>query len=235
MRIMIAVIAAAWLPLASCGGGGDYPVNENPQQSLLPPAAPPTAGPVSYDVLPCLTQNTGAGITLAQLVVPDTLTIDFTRPSEFPNGRALPDPVIDYILAMLFLDLQTQSIASFHRVPVNPPSNDRPFRPEFPYLAPPQGNPPIEAPGGTSFDFRTDPETAYATVDRTGFPALATALVSGPNRIAFNEDDAADDLTTNSRGTFKWVPEFEAGLTALTNALGDDIEALGLRLCARRR
>lgn len=235
MKLRPGIAAAAALALVSCGGGGEYPVNENPQQSVAQPPPSTSAAPASFDVLPCLTQNTGAGITTAQLVVPDALTIDFSRPSAFPNGRALPDPVIDIILAALFLDLQTQSAASFARVPVNPPANDRPFRSQFPFLAPPQGNPPVESPGGTNFNFRTDPETAYARVDRTGFPALATALVSSANRIPFNEDDSADDLSTNAQGTFKWVPEFEAGLVALTNALGDDIEALGFRLCARKR
>lgn len=227
-RALLAATAALWL--AACGGDGLPSVSE---PVVTPTPTPPTSGPPSYDVLGCFTQDV-AGFTVPQLVIPDVLTIDFSRPSSFPNGRALPDPVIDRILAALFLDLRVHSVNTFVNLPLNPTSNDRPFRAAFPYLAPPQGNPPIETPGGTNFDFRTDPPSAYVTVDRTGFPALATALVSLPQRNPFNDDTAADDLTTNADGTFKWVPEFRAGLTALTNALGDDLEALGLSLCARR-
>jgi hypothetical protein len=198
-----------------------------------PPTATP-ATPASYDVTPCLFQNTGGGITVAQLVNPDVLTIDFSRASSFPNGRALPDSVVDRTLAMLFLDLKFHSIDTFVNLPLNPPANDRPFLAAFPYLAPPQGSPPVEVPGGSNFNFRTDAPSAYTRVDRTGFPALATALVSLPKREAFNDGSAADDLTASPEGTFKWVPEFRAGLTALTNALGDDLEALNLNLCAKK-
>lgn len=233
MRLRLALLAAAALGLAGCGGDG-FPSPREPVVVTPTPTPPPTAGPQSYDVLPCFLQDTGLGVNVAQLVIPDVLTIDFGLPSGFPNGRALPDPVIDRILAALFLDLRVHSINTFVSLPLNPASNDRPFRAVFPYLAPPQGNPPVEAPGGINFNFRTDPPEAYTTVDRTGFPALATALVSAAQRNAFNDDSAADDLQPNADGLFKWVPEFRAGLTALTNALGDDLEALGLKLCANR-
>jgi hypothetical protein len=200
-----------------------------------PPAAPPNidapAPPgqtTTVDVDPCLIQMVRPGVTVASLVIPDTLTLDFTQPPGFPNGRRLEDSVVDLILAMLLLDLTKHGLATFVNVPVNPPANDRPFRPEFPFLAPPQGNPPIAQPLGQNFNFRTDPESAYVRVDRTGFPALATALIPGPLRNAFNDDSNPDDLT------FKWVPEFRKQLILLTNALGDDIEGLGLKLCAKR-
>jgi hypothetical protein len=230
------LLAGAALCLASCGGGlpPDPPISAAPTPTPPPPPPPPTGGARSYDVTACLLQDTGGGITLAQLVNPDVLTIDFSRPSKFPNGRALPDSVVDRTLAALFLDLRVHSIDTFVNLPLNPPANDRPFRAAFPYLAPPQGNPPVETPGGTNFNFRTDAPAAYTRVDRTGFPALATALVSAAQREAFNDGSAADDLQPSPEGTFKWVPEFRAGLTALTNALGDDLEALNLTLCARR-
>jgi len=196
-----------------------------PPLNLSPPTPP--ANPTSFDVDPCLIQLIRPGLSVAILVIPDTLTIDFQQPSGFPNGRALPDSVIDMILAMLFLDLTRHSLNTFVAVPVNPPANDRPFRAEFPFLAPPQGNPPIATPGGSNFNFRTDPESAYVRVDRTGFPALATALIPGPRRNAFNDDSNVDDLT------HKWVPEFRRQLVLLTEALGDDIEGLGLKLCAK--
>lgn len=227
------LLATTALCLAGCGGGGPQS-NPDPVIVIPPPPPPPVSGARSYDVLPCFLQDTGVGLNVAQLVIPDVLTIDFSLPSNFPNGRALPDPVIDRILAALFLDLRVHSINTLVNVPVNPASNDRPFLNVFPYFAPPQGSPPIDPPGGVNFNFRTDAPAAYITVDRTGFPALATALVSAAQRNAFNDDTAADDLTANSAGLFKWVPEFRAGLTALTNALGDDLEALNLTLCADR-
>jgi hypothetical protein len=224
---LAALLAALSVGIASCKkdeGGPPVP----PPNVSSPPPPPAAIGPASYDVDPCLIQLVRPGQTVALLVIPDTLTVDFNQPSRFPNGRALPDPVIDYILAMLFLDLTRHSITTFADVPVNPPANDRPFRPDFPYLAAPQGSPPIDPGTGSNFSFRTDPDSAYVRVDRTGFPALATALVSGPRRNAFNDDGNPEDLT------YKWVPEFRSGLRALTSALGDDIQNLNLTLCARQ-
>jgi hypothetical protein len=94
-------------------------------------------------------------------------------------------------------------------------------------LAPPQGNPPIASSQGTNFTFRTEPRSAYVRVDRTGFPALSTALITGnQKKNEFNDDSPAEDLTG------KWVPEMASTLTALTNALADDFTRLGLTLCA---
>lgn len=226
------LLLTAALSVTACGGGGSPPISE---PVVVTPTPPPTAGTKSYNVVPCFLQDTPVGgANVANLVIPDVLTIDFSLPSKFPNGRALPDSVVDRILAMLFLNLKVHSIDTFVNLPLNPPTNDRPFRTAFPYFALPQGNPPIADPSGVNFNFRTDPPQAYVTVDRTGFPALSTALVSGPQKNAFNDDTAADDLTAGPSGFFKWVPEFQAGLTALTNALGDDLEALGLTLCAQQ-
>ncbi len=230
MKLRNALLASVALALAGCGGGGGEASSD--PVIVVPPPTPPLTG--SYDVVPCFTQDTGLGLNVAQLVTPDVLTIDFRLPSAFPNGRALPDPVADRILAAVFLDLRVHSIDTFVNLPLNPPANDRPFRANFPYFALPQGNPPIEAPGGVNFNFRTDPRSAYVQVDRTGFPALSTALVAGARKDAFNSDSAADDLTGNAQGTFKWVPEFRASLVLLFNALGDDLEALGLKLCATK-
>ncbi len=227
------LLLALSLSVAGCGGGG--PPSAGEPVVVTPTPTPPTAGTQSVDVVPCFTQDTPlGGANVARLVIPDVLTLDFSRPPGFPNGRGLTDPVADRILAMLFLDLRVHSINTFANLPLNPAANDRPFRAAFPYLAPPQGSPPVDAPGGSNFNFRTDPLQAYVTVDRTGFPALSTALVSGPQKNAFNDDTAADDLRPGPSGFFKWVPEFQASLIALTNALGDDLEALKLTLCAKR-
>lgn len=75
----------------------------------------------------------------APLVVPDTIKIDVTRTSGFPNGRRLTDPVIDITLAVVLLDLgaEGQTAATLAGLPLNPPANDKAFSGEFPYLAAP--------------------------------------------------------------------------------------------------
>lgn len=69
--------------------------------------------------------------------IPDTLVIDLDDPAGFPNGRALPDPVMDIIFAVLLLDLEGGvPIDTLLNVPLNPTENDVEFAAGFPYLAP---------------------------------------------------------------------------------------------------
>ena len=79
-------------------------------------------------------------------VIPDTLAITVTDPAGFPNGRALRDPVIDVILAVLLLNLvdepnapvqPVESILTFVELPLNPPANDVDVSDAFPFLAAP--------------------------------------------------------------------------------------------------
>lgn len=216
--------------LAACGGGGDDSVGD---PIIVNP--PPTGGgaqPTSFDVVPCFTQEVLPGRNLAGLVIPDVLTIDFNRAASFPNGRTPADPVIDRTLAMVFLDLSRHSIDTFWNIPVNPKRNDVPLPTAFPWLAGPFGG---DRPslGGTNFNFRTDPESAFVRVDRMGMPAIATALVGSSAKDPFNDDSPAQDVTVGAQGVFKWVPEFRTQLTALTNALADDFRAAGVSMCAR--
>jgi len=74
----------------------------------------------------------------APLVIPDVLSIDATTPPGFPNGRMLPDPVMDVTLALVLLDLETHTVTALAELPLNPPANDVEFAPSFPYLAPAQ-------------------------------------------------------------------------------------------------
>lgn len=60
-------------------------------------------------------------------VMPDVMIFDTLRPAFFPNGRALEDDVIDMVGDARVLG----NDAPF------PTTNDLPFLPEFPYLAPP--------------------------------------------------------------------------------------------------
>ena len=224
--LRLALVASVSLPLSACGGGGGTVATPTP--------TPPVVAALQYDVVACFTQNIAPGQTLANLVVPDVLTIDVTRPAAFPNGRTPADPVIDRTLAMIFLDLTKHSIDTFYNIPVNPKGNDGPLPGAFPWLAGAFGGQ-RPSQGGVAFNFRTDPESAFVRVDRMGMPAIATALIGSSSKNDYNDDSPVDDLTpraTSAGQLFMWVPEFRAQLTALTNALADDFRAAGLNLCA---
>lgn len=223
--------AAAALALAGCNSAGKS--EAPPTTSVTAPAPDPvaTSATTSYDVLPCLYQvvpGTG-GTTVAGLVIPDVLTLNFANPAGFPNGRRLTDPVADITLAALFLDLTRHSPAALAALPLNPPANDRPFPADFPYLASPQGTPPIGDASGAAFDFRRDPVSAYVRVDRMGMPAVPTVLIAQSRRPAYNDANPSDD----AKGNF--VGELAEELRILTNALGDDFIARGLTPCAKPR
>ena len=222
----LAAVLALTLPLAGCGeDGGDDVLT--PAPTPPPTSTPaPTPTPASFNVMPCLNQTVVPGRTVANLVVPDLLRMDLTQPAGFPNGRRYTDPVIDVTLAVIFLDLRVHPATTFASIPVNPGGNDRAQPATFPFLAPPHGNPPIAASGGSNWNFRTEPTTAYTRVDRMGMPAVATALIGSASKNAYNDDSPAIDATG------KWVNELVTQLTALTNALDDDFTRLGLTTCA---
>ncbi len=231
-RLLKLAGAAATLALLTGCGGGD-----SPAPTATPSPAPTVAGgggqtAFSYDVEPCFTQivpNTG-GLTVRQFIAPDAVTLDLSRAADFPNGRKLADPTVDITVAYLFLDLTEsgQSLRTFVNLPLGPPRSDRAPLTVFPFFAPPQGNPPIAATTGTVFDIRTDPDSAYTSVDRMGLPAIAPVLIGGPTRIPYN--DAPQ--TADAAGTFR--AEESLQLTNLMNAIGDDLTTLGLTICAKR-
>jgi hypothetical protein len=79
--------------------------------------------------------NTTQATGLANFVLPDMLPLG--NLSGFPNGRRLPDDVIDTELGLIFgvfgpavPALQSDNVSA----------NDRAFSPSFPYLAAPQTN-----------------------------------------------------------------------------------------------
>jgi hypothetical protein len=214
-------LAALPLLLVGCGGGdGDTP----------PPPAPPAPTPpgAALNVQGCLDQvvTDTPRRTVANLFVPDTIKLDMSRPAGFPNGRRLTDSVIDTELAWLFIDVQRHGVDALARLPLGPQANDVPFRAEFPYLAPPQGNQVLPS-GGSNFIFRTDPVSSYVMVDRMGMPAVATAVIGSSAKVPYNDDTPAVD------GSRKYVPEIAATLTVLAQALADDFQARGFTICAR--
>jgi hypothetical protein len=228
LRRLLAATSAVALSLGvtACFGDDD---NTPPVAGTPTPTATPTPTPTTsnLDVTRCLSQEVAPGTTVADLVVPDVLTIDTTAAAGFPNGRLLADPVIDVTLAVLFLDIDAsgQSPLSFANLPLNPPSNDVAFRSGFPYLAPPQGSPPLSM-GGSGFDFRSDSANAYVRVDRMGMPAVSTALIPSGAKIAYNDANPVTDAT----GEF--VDELAGTLQGLTEALDDDLLGAGFNICA---
>jgi hypothetical protein len=140
--------------------------------------------------------------------------------------------VVDITLAALFLRLDgtnPEPVTRFAALPLNPPRNDingGAFLSVFPFVLPPQGNPPLATGTGTSFNFRTDPASAYVRVDREGMPAVATAVIGAAMKNAYNDDGPAEDIAG------KYVPEIVTQLTTLHNALADDLIALGLKVCS---
>lgn len=226
-QLMAAPLVLSLGLLSACFDGDDDNDIAAPPPPMAAPAPAPTARPASFNVTRCLEQvipGTG-GVTVAQAVVPDTLTLNLAAASGFPNGRRLPDPVIDVTLAVIFLDLTVHGAGTLAGLPLNPRANDVPFRAGFPFLAQPQGSPP-RASVGTTFAFRTDAPSAFVRVDRMGMPAVATALIGSDQKIPYNDASPAVDAT----GEF--VPELVEQLTGLTNALADDLTGAGLTPCA---
>jgi hypothetical protein len=209
------------LTLVACSGGG----GGSAQTSAPPPTTAPPGSPL--DVASCLFQQIGPGQpSVANIVVPDTIKVDLTKPSGFPNGRRLTDSVIDTELAWIFLDLTKHDALTLTRLPLGPQENDKPFRSEFPYLAEPHGGTPA-ATGGSNFQFRTETPSAYVQVDRMGLPAIATALIGSSAKNAYNDDSPAGDAST------KYVKEIKATLAIRANALQDDFAKAGLSICAK--
>lgn len=226
----LASTLALSVSLAACDG-----TNNNGGVSTLPivAAPPPTSSPsptpasAGLNVAPCLNQVVAQGRTLANLVVPDVIRLDLTQPAGFPNGRRYLDPVVDVTLAAALLDLRVHSAGTFAALPLNPNGVDQPLPTTFPFLAPPLGTPPTSAGAGSSFQFRTDPASAYVRVDRAGMPAVSTALIFPPQfKNDFNDDSPAVDATG------KWVSDITFQLQFYHNVLADDFRRLGLTPCA---
>lgn len=92
---------------------------------------------------PCTVVGDGTGTCAAfavPLIIPDTVKLDTTTAAGFPNGRMLPDPVIDVTLAVALLELTGDPAPHEATALVgvlNPSANDKEFEPAFPFLAAP--------------------------------------------------------------------------------------------------
>lgn len=74
--------------------------------------------------------------TLATVLIPDVVTIDFSKPVQFPNGRRLQDDVIDAALGLVLN--RGNPLGGGPGVGDGISANDEPFLNVFPYLAAPQ-------------------------------------------------------------------------------------------------
>jgi hypothetical protein len=225
--LQVAAPLALACALAACGDGSGSGTVITGSAPTAPTSPTPTPVPTSYNVQACLDQAVpGTGYTVQGLLIPDTLKIDFTKDSGYPNGRRLKDPVIDITLAALFLKLSVNGPGVLAAMPLDPGGNDAVLRDTFPYFAPPQGNPQLADTSGTNFNFRTDPVSAYTRVDRMGMPAVATAVIASSVKTSYNDASPSDDETN------KFLPDIRAQLSVLGNALADDWPKMGLTICA---
>ena len=229
-------LVSAMIALGGCSSSGGSPA---PTAAPAPTPAPtPTPTTASFDVLPCINQllptnlnRAPAGTRIIDLIIPDTITIFPELDQAFPNGRQLSDPVIDITLGVVLLNLAVpgQNAASFAAIPLNPPGSERPPRAEFPFAALPHGPPPLDPGTGTNFVFDFSPLSQYVQVDRAGMPAVATALILGPRKNAYNDGNV--QLDTANVFAFDLIE----GLRVFATPLQDDIAARGLVSCAVRR
>jgi hypothetical protein len=213
--------------LTACGNetsGGTIISGTSPTPG---PSPAPTPTPTSFNVQPCLDQVVpGTTTSVQSLLIPDTLKLDFTKQSNFPNGRQLLDPVVDITLNALFLKMSINGPSTLANLPLDPKGNDVPVQSVFPYFGAPQGSPPLADTTGTNFNFRTDPVSAFTRVDRMGMPAVATAVIASSVKTPYNDASPSDDETN------RFLPDIRAQLTVLANVLADDWQSRGLTICA---
>ena len=76
-----------------------------------------------------------AAANLAAILIPDVVTIDFSNPVTFPNGRRLEDDVVDAAVGLVLNRGNVLGGGAGVSDGIN--ANDRTFSSTFPYLAPP--------------------------------------------------------------------------------------------------
>lgn len=100
--------------------------------------------------------------------------------------------------------------------------------------------PPPPPPADTFVEVRSNPASDYRRVDRTGQPAVATALLRGGGRpiregVPIN-NDADNERDSFNQGDPQNDAEFAGAfvdtLIFLNNALADDLDSLGLARCS---
>lgn len=232
--------SALALTLSACGGvsrpsGGTPTPTATPAPTPAPTPTPTGTNITSVDPLPCINQTiptninrSPAGTRIIDLLIPDTIFIYPELTGGYPNGRMPNDPVIDITLGVALLNINApgQNAASFAAIPLNPATNDEPLRPTFPFAGVARGTPPIDPGTGTNFAFDLSPISQYTQTDRMGRPAVATALILGPRKNAYNDGNVQAD-TSNT-----YAFDLIEGLRVLAGQLDNDIRERGLIPCA---
>lgn len=215
-----ALALATALALSGCKATG----LDTPSQAPVSPPPPVKVG-TSFNVEPCLNQSIN-GRKVIDIMIPDMVTLDLSKPDGYPNGRRLSDPVIDIFLSGLFLDQTRHTPNTLVNIPFNPNNFDQPLRTVFPYYAPPLGSPVLSQTNGTNFNFRTEPNSAFVRVERLAEPAISTVNILSPRKNAYNDGSPSEDAALAYRA------DLAAGLAQLTGQIADDLQALGLSICA---
>lgn len=228
----MAGMATAFVALAGCtsggGGGGSGGESANNSSNNMTNNSGGGQTGTSLSVETCMNQQILPGVSVRTSLSRDSVRYEFDRAPGFPNGRRLQDPVIDLTLAYLFVDLSRHDLDSVAKLAVNPPANDKPFLPNFPYVAAawdqvvPEGT-------GSGFAFRTNPVSDYVNVDAMGNPAVATVLVSQNIQPTYNDNFPADYASNGG----KFIPDITQALTGLATLLRDDFQRLSLTPCAK--
>jgi hypothetical protein len=209
------------LTLAACKGQN---LVGSPVVVAPPPPPPPPVG-TTYNVDRCLSQSV-SGRSVADILIPDLVSYDPTKPPGFPNGRRFSDPVIDIELSGLFLDQTRHTPNTLVNIPFNPATFDQPLPTTFPYIANALGTPELSQTNGSNFNFRTEPTSQFVRVERVGVPAVSTINILSPRKNAYNDGSPTADAADAFRADIK------AGLAQLTGLIADDLQVLGLTICA---
>lgn len=230
-KMLLLACAAGALALGACSsaGGGGSPT-PSPTPTPTPTPTPGTPTPTAFNIEPCFSQQISPslfpGKTVETFIKEDVVHFDPSKPNGYPNGRRFQDPTPDLALAYFFVDLSRHPIDAVAKLALNPPVNDKPFRPDFPYLGTAFG--PVRPEGsGSGFNFRTNPLTDYVSVDAMGNPVTSTVLMSANRQPLYNDSKPVDYAT----GMF--IPEMKVNLTGLATLLNDDFVRAGLVPCAK--
>ena len=223
MRMLLHASALALAAALSACGGEDLtgsPITVSP-----PPPPPPPTG-TAYNVEPCLTQilrGDQGDRRVIDIMIPDAVVFDTTRPASWPNGRQLDDQVIDRMLSGLFLSQGTHTIHTLENIPLNPrrPANEN-YRTVFPYYGPPR----LSDTNGSNFNFRPEDVSQFVKVERVASPAVSTVNILSPRKVAYNEGTPVQDVNLAFRA------DIVEGLAFLTGQIADDLRGLGLTICA---
>lgn len=225
MNALKLVSALALATALSACGGEDL---TGSAVTVSPPPPPPVAA-AAYNVEPCLSQTlvgASGGRRMIDIMIPDAVTLDTTKPASWPNGRRLDDPVIDRFLSGLFLSQSRHTISTLVNIPLNSTFFDQPLRTTFPYYAKALGTPPLSPPNGSNFNFRTEPVSQFVKVERVASPAVSTVNILSPRKNAYNDSDPQRDVNLEFRN------DIRDGLANLTALIADDLQGLGLTICA---